>query len=83
MLSTFAIDDDVLAAVKELADAERKSIGEVLSTLARSALGTVHRSGGVRNGIPLLPVGPNSVPVTCEMVKQLAEELDWFGSCSM
>ena len=43
MRTTLAIDDDVLAAAKELAAAERKSVGEVISALARRALRRARR----------------------------------------
>lgn len=35
MRTTLVIDDDVLSAAKEIATAERKSVGEVISSLAR------------------------------------------------
>lgn len=76
MRTTLVIDDDVLAAAKELASAGRKSIGEVLSSLARKALQPTHPGGGVRNGVPLLVVSPNAGQVTSELVKRLSEELD-------
>jgi hypothetical protein len=72
MRTTLAIDDDVLAAAKELATMERKSIGEIISALARRALRPVDTS---RNGVPLLAVHPNSSRVTSELVQQLREEL--------
>jgi hypothetical protein len=37
MRTTLAIDDDVLAAAKEMATSERKSLGEVISALAWTA----------------------------------------------
>jgi len=37
MRTTLAIDDDILAAAKEMAATEGKSVGEVISTLARNA----------------------------------------------
>lgn len=47
MRTTLDIDDDVLAAAKELARQERKSTGEVVSELARRALiGTAGASEG-------------------------------------
>lgn len=75
MRTTLSIDDDVLAAAKELADTERKSIGEVISTLARQALHRPKENKKTRNGIPLLPVKPGSTRVTSEIVNQLREEL--------
>lgn len=38
MRTTLSIDDDVLLAVKERAHRERRTVGEVLSELARQAL---------------------------------------------
>jgi hypothetical protein len=38
MRTTLAIDDDVLAAARRLAEHEQKSIGEVVSSLARQGL---------------------------------------------
>jgi hypothetical protein len=75
MRTTLAIDDDVLAAAREMAATERKSLGEVISILSRRALRPVQPSGATRNGVPLLPVQPNSQRVTSELVHQLQEEL--------
>ncbi len=83
MRTTIAIDDDVLAAVKELANTERKSIGEIMSSLARTALRHRDSTERVRNGVPLLPVSPNAPKVTSGFVKQLAKELGRFGTCLM
>ncbi len=45
MRTTLTIADDVLYAVKERARRERRSVGEVLSDLAREALTGSHRGG--------------------------------------
>jgi hypothetical protein len=75
MRTTLAIDDDVLAVAKELAATQKKSIGEVISSLARKALRPVSSDQKTRNGVPLLAVRPGSVPVTSELVRRLDEEL--------
>ena len=75
MRTTLAIDDDVLAAAKEMAVIQGKSLGEIVSGLARSALTSAPQQRTVRNGILLLPVQPGGRPVTSEMVKELEEEL--------
>jgi hypothetical protein len=75
MRTTLAIDDDVLLAAKELAATERKSVGEVLSSLARFALRPVPSRLITRNGVPLLPVRLGAARVTSELVHQLDEEL--------
>jgi hypothetical protein len=74
MRTTLAIDDDVLAAVRERATRQHQSVGAVLSALAREALRPTTRSAA-RNGIALLPVQPGSAPVTLEIVNQLRDEL--------
>jgi hypothetical protein len=75
MRTTLAIDDDVLAAAKEMAATERKSVGEVISSLARTAMRPTLSGHNTRNGVPLLPVRPGSPRVTSELVRQLQEEL--------
>jgi hypothetical protein len=75
MRTTLAIDDDVLAAAKEMAATERKSVGEVISTLARNAMRPTATRRATRNGVPLLPVRPGAPRVTSELVRQLQEEL--------
>jgi hypothetical protein len=76
MRTTLSIDDDVLAAAKELAAAERKSVGEVISTLARKAMRPPSSPRhAMRNGVPLLPVRPGAPRVTSELVRVLEEEL--------
>ena len=75
MRTTLAIDDDVLAAAKGLATRQRKSIGQVISALARQALRPPAGRGETRNGVPLLPVRPDTVPVTPELVNQLRDEI--------
>jgi hypothetical protein len=75
MRTTLAIDDDVLAAARELASMEQKTVGEVISELARQALRPAKTGRRSRNGVPLLPVKPNAIRVTSELVHQLHEEL--------
>lgn len=75
MRTTLAIDDDVLAAAKHLAERERRSMGEVISALARQGLSRGTRSPKVeRNGIPLLQSSKPAVPVTLELVNHLRDE---------
>ena len=75
MRTTLAIDDDVLAAAKHLAERERKTLGEMVSALARQGLSRASRTPGAqRNGIPLLPARKGAAPVTLELVNQLRDE---------
>lgn len=76
MRTTLAIDNDVLAAAKHLADRDRKSLGEVISALARQGLARTDRGlRSERNGVPLLPSRGGAMPVTPELVNQLRDEL--------
>lgn len=75
MRTTLAIDDDVLAAAKNLAQRQSKSVGEVISALARQGLQRATRGApAVRNGVPLLPTRKTATPVTMELVNQLRDE---------
>lgn len=76
MRTTIAIDDDILAAAKHLAERDRKTIGEVISALARQGLARGARAARAeRNGVPLLPSRRGAAPVTLELVNQLRDEL--------
>lgn len=72
--TTLSIDDDVLNAARQLAAGQHKSVGEVLSALARQALRR-EPALGQRNGVPLLASQPGAKPVTLELVNQLRDEL--------
>jgi hypothetical protein len=69
MRTTLAIDDDVLVAAKAVARQQSRSLGEVISDLARRSLqGSEPRSH--RNGIPLL-TPKSGATVTPEVIKDL------------
>ena len=75
MRTTLTIDDDVLAAAKEIAEARGSTTGEVLSALARKGLEAPTRSGKTRNGVPLLPRRPAGAPrPTLALVNRLRDE---------
>ena len=75
MRTTLAIDDDILAAAKHLAEREQRSLGEVISTLARQGLSRATRgTRAERNGIPLLPRRKSAMTVTLELVNQLRDD---------
>lgn len=72
MRTTLAIDDDVLAAARQLADQEHRTIGDVISDLARRALRRPAERDE-RNGIPLLKL-KNGTMVTLGIVNALRDE---------
>ena len=75
MRTTLTIDDDVLSAAQEMAQMENKSVGEVISSLARRALAPPGTTGKTRNGVPLLKARKGAPRVTSELVQRLREEL--------
>lgn len=84
MRTTLDLDDDVLAAARELARAERRSMGAVVSNLARRGL--TAPSGVTGGGFadasapfkidawPTIPIGRG--PVTNEHVRRAQEDAD-------
>lgn len=74
MRTTLTIDDDVLTAAKAIAHHTGRSIGDVVSDLARASLRPKARSVQ-RNGIPLLPVRNPDAIVTSDIVNELRDEL--------
>lgn len=75
MRTTLVTDDDVLSAARETPPAESKTVGEIISALARKALAPGERRPKTRNGVPLLKVRSGTRPVTSELVHRLREEL--------
>jgi hypothetical protein len=75
MRTTLTIDDDILSAARDLADFQQKTVGEVVSSLARKGLMPAHPESATRNGIPQFPIQSGSKPVTLEIVNKLRDEL--------
>ncbi len=82
MRTTLDIDEDILAAAKDLAKVEGKTMGQVISDLARKAL-TAPAGGGFAEaqaafGAVDWPTLPNrqGVVVTQEIIDRVLEELD-------
>ena len=73
MRTTLAIDDDVLTAAKGIAQAQGKTIGAVISELARRGLAPRPQYRR-RGGLPVFFVSENAPPITGEMVKEAAED---------
>ena len=79
MRTTLDIDDDVLAAAKERARRERKSIGKVVSQLLRQAMihGAPPRASGVGEARPhygFEPFASRGVVVSNDTVEQLRSD---------
>lgn len=75
MRTTLDIDEDVLFAVKEIADALSVTAGKAMSDLARKGLAAPKRPAKVRNGVPLLAQRPaGSLKPTMRLVNELRDE---------
>jgi hypothetical protein len=77
MRTTLSIDDDVLQAVKERAKRQRRSVGEVLSDLARQALTGQHKTGAEATAEPFYGFEPfphRGPAVSNDLIDQLREE---------
>jgi hypothetical protein len=84
MRTTLDIDDDILQAAKELARAEKRTAGQVLSELARKGLTQATTGLGEDTSVPYVMkdgwyvlTGREGVVVTKELVDRLIEEADF------
>jgi hypothetical protein len=73
MRTTLSLDDDVLLAAKAIAGQQGRSLGEVVSDLARRSLQRPVAQTE-RNGIPLLASRQDAPPVTMDIVNALRDE---------
>ena len=77
MRTTLDIADDVLQAAKERAQREKKTIGEMISELARRALMTQAGASSVREPkavYGIRPFAPRGGIVTNELIDKLRED---------
>lgn len=72
MRTTLDIADDVVAAAKELAAAERRSLGSVISELARRGLTPARVETDA--GLPVIRVPAGTLAITPEMVRRALDE---------
>ncbi len=72
MRTTLDIADDVVAAAKELAAAERRSLGSVISELARRGLTPARVEAEA--GLPVIRVPSGTPAITPEMVRRALDE---------
>jgi hypothetical protein len=70
--TTLDIDEDVLVAARELAAPERRSLGSVISELARRGLTPARIAA--EEGVPVIRVPDAAGPITSEMVRRALDE---------
>ena len=77
MRTTLDIDDDVMQAARERARRERKTIGEMISELARRALTTPQEPRSVKEPSAIYGIKPfarRGGIVTNELINKLRDE---------
>ncbi len=72
MRTTLNIDDDVVVAAKELATGGRRSLGSVISELARRGLTPAQVEA--EGGLPVIRVPAGTPAITPEMVRRALDE---------
>lgn len=72
MRTTLDLDDDVVAAASEIAASEHRSLGAVISELARRGL--TPACVEVSEGVPVISVPAGTPPITPDMVRRALDE---------
>ena len=75
MRTTLTIDDDVLAAVHELARRQKQTSGQVLSDLARRSLTAEAPSVRTDEFLGFRPLPKRGVVVTNELIDAIRDEI--------
>ena len=73
MRTTLDLDEDILRAGKSLARQRSKSLGKVISELARIGM-TAGSRVARRQGFPVFTVGPEAKPITLDDVNRIEDE---------
>jgi hypothetical protein len=73
MRTTLSLDPDILSAARQIAAAKSKSIGEVISELARLGL-EARGNVGTRQGFPVFQVTRGAAPLTPNDVRRDEDE---------
>jgi len=72
MRTTLDLDPDVLVAARALAAEQRRSLGSVVSELARRGLTPGRVESG--DGLPVIRVPAGTPPITAAMVRRALDE---------
>jgi hypothetical protein len=71
--TTLRLDPEILSAARQIAAARSKSIGEVISELARRGL-EARGKVGARHGFPVFEASKRARPLTLEDVRRDEDE---------
>jgi hypothetical protein len=72
--TTLSIDEDVLQAARALAASERRSLGRVISDLARRGLAPRADRLGSEDGFPVFRVDADASVITPDMISAALDE---------
>jgi hypothetical protein len=72
MRTTLDLDEDVVTAARELAALEGRTLGTVISELARRGLTPARIEA--EDGLPVIRVPAGTPPITPEMVRRALDE---------
>lgn len=72
--TTLNLDDDIVDAARSVAAAEGRSLGEVVSDLARRGLAPRAIELDDENGFPVFAVRPDAASITPDMVRAALDE---------
>ena len=72
MRTTLDLDDDVITAARELAAEQRRSLGSIVSELARRGLTPARVDSD--EGLPVIRVPHGTPPITAELVRRALDE---------
>jgi hypothetical protein len=73
--TTVNLDDDVVEAARALADAERRSLGQVISDLVRRGLAPREDRIGIEDGFPVFRVRADAPVITSDMVRAALDDV--------
>lgn len=74
MRTTLNLDPDIAAAAKALAAHEGRSLGAVISELARKGLQPQRIASSSTSGFPVFDVAPDTPVITDEMVAKALDD---------
>jgi hypothetical protein len=74
MRTTLQLDEDVLAAARARAARRGRTLGEVVSELARKGLAPDTAAPRYRNGIRLMPVRADARPTSLDEINRLRDD---------
>lgn len=76
MRTTINIDEDILRAAKSLAKSENRSLGDVISDLARRGLRPSSYPATDEAAFPCFRVSEDAPPITLELVRRALDDSD-------